>query len=163
MLNYNSKVSSAFLDNNIMAKKLLSSLNSEELYFRPYHNTNHLVWQMGHIGIIRNSIIRLAGGEFLPILENEKNLFGSGSKIIENNAYPKIELIIEAFEKRGEAIAELINKIDDQKLSETSPFNLPTKENTIGDHIHFFLMHEARHLGEMSLIKNIVLKNRDHL
>jgi len=149
-----------FASSSRKVAKLAENFVGDEVFFRPYDKVNHLAWEIGHLAFIRNTIIKLLNsGEKLDIYENERNIYAPGSPIQPNELYASIPEITAIFQKRGEKIIELLANLTEEHWDAESPFKLPFG-TTVGSQIWTFFMHESIHLGEISYLKNIVLRNR---
>lgn len=140
--------------------KMAENFVGDEAFFRPYDKVNHLAWEIGHLSFIRNTIIKLLNpAEKLDIYENERANFAPGTPIQPNEMYASIPEITAIFQKRGEKIIELLANLSQDHWDAESPFKLPFG-TTIGSQIWTFFMHESFHLGEISYLKNIVVRNK---
>lgn len=142
---------------------LCQQLSQEELFFQPYGNVNHLVWQLGHLMFTRNTIIKLLNDEPLLVLPTERQLFGPKCKIETPDSYPALEELLGEFERRGTRIVELAGNVSPERLSAESFLKVPSFGITYAEQLQFFYIHECNHLGEINVLRNIVTKNREIL
>jgi hypothetical protein len=140
--------------------KMAEIFVGDEVFFRPYNKVNHLAWEIGHLAFVRNTIIKLLNPvEKLDIYENERNIFALGSPIQPDELYVSIPEITAILQKRGDRIVELLTNLNQEHWDAESPFKFPFG-TTIGSQIWTFFLHESFHLGEISYLKNIVVRNR---
>ncbi len=152
-----------FASSSRKVAKLAENFVGDEVFFRPYDKVNHLAWEIGHLAFIRNTIIKLLNpAEKLDIYENERANFAPGTPIQPNEMYASIPEITVIFQKRGDKIIELLANLTQEHWDAESPFKLPFG-TTIGSQIWTFFMHESFHLGEISYLKNIVLRNKEQV
>jgi hypothetical protein len=143
---------------------ICEQLSQDELFFQPYGNVNHLVWQLGHLMFVRNTMIKLLNGEEkLIVLPTERQLFGPGCKIEAPENYPALSELLAHFASRGERISALLGTVTAERLAEESFLKLPNMGVSYGQQVHSFYIHECNHLGEINVLKNIVAKNRESL
>ncbi|CAH0996239.1 hypothetical protein EMA8858_02370 [Emticicia aquatica] len=142
--------------------KFAEGLSQEEVLFRPYDTVNNFVWNLGHITSVRNTIIKILNpSEKLDVYENEKELFGNGSTLQANDAYPELSFILKHFISRGERINELLGTVSDEYLQQETAIKIGPDPRTNEGILYFFYNHETEHLGEMKVIKNIVTRLRN--
>ncbi|WP_435357076.1 DinB family protein [Emticicia sp. SJ17W-69] len=142
--------------------KFAEGLSQEEALSRPYDAVNNFLWNLGHVTTVRNTIIKVLNPtEKLTTYENERELFGNGSILQAEDAYPDLNFILGLFEKRGEKINELIEKVSEEYLDQESTIKVGPNPRSNEALLWFFYNHETEHLGEMKVIKNIInrLKN----
>jgi len=149
-----------FAVSNNRITKLASLINQEEAFFRPYDKVNHFTWELGHVTFVRNTIIKLLNPtEKLSAFDNERITFAPGTALLNNEMYPTLDNLVATFQQRGERIIALLAEINQEKWDTESPYKLPAG-NTVGDQVSFFLLHENTHYGEMSYLKNIIVRLR---
>ncbi len=142
--------------------KFVEGLSQEDSLFRPYDKVNSFIWNLGHIAMVRNTIIKILNPDVkLELYEGEKELFGTGATIKPNEDYPAIASLLEYFAKRGVELNELLGTVSDEHLQSECAIKFGPNPLTNEGVICFFYNHECEHLGEMKVIKNIVnrLKN----
>ena len=76
-----------------------------------------------------------------------------------NEMYATIPENVEILQKRGERIIELLANLTQEQWDAESPYKLPFG-TTVGSQIWTFFMHESFHVGEISYLKNIVVRNK---
>lgn len=142
--------------------KFAEGLSQEEALFRPYDAVNNFLWNLGHATYVRNTIIKILNPTAkLDIYENEKELFGNGSALQANEAYPELSFIFEHFVKRGEEINALIETVSEEYLQQESSIKIGPDPRTNEALLWFFYNHECEHLGEMKILKNLVNRLRN--
>ena len=140
--------------------KIDENFSGDEAFFRPYEKVNHLAWEIGHLAFIRNTIIKILNpSEKLEGFGNERVNFAPGTPLQANEMYGTIPENVEILYKRGERIIELLTNLTPEQWDSESQFKLPFG-TTVGSQIWVFFMHESFHLGEISYLKNIVVRNR---
>lgn len=97
----------------------------------------------------------------LDVYENEKDLFGNGSSLQANEAYPALSFILEQFMKRGEEINALIDTVSDEQLQQESTIKIGPDPRTNEVLLWFFYNHETEHLSEMKILKNLANRLRN--
>jgi hypothetical protein len=143
---------------------LCQSLQPGEEHFRPYGNINSVVWEVGHLTFVRNTIIKLLDPEAkLSQLPNEIGLFAPRTPHQEPDAYPPLPDTLAEFAARGERIIDLLGTVTDERLAAESRFRVPNQGPTVREQVYGFFLHEERHLGELIVLRNILEKNREEL
>lgn len=142
--------------------KFAEGLSQEEALFRPYDAVNNFLWNLGHATTVRNTIIKILNPTAqLEVYENERELFGNGSALQANEAYPELSFILEHFVKRGEEINALAATVSEEHLAQEAFMKISPTLQTNGDLIWFFYNHECEHLGEMKILKNLANRLRN--
>jgi hypothetical protein len=141
-----------------------AKLSEAERHFRPYGNINSFVWELGHLTLTRNTLVKLLNpAEKLTILPDEGKLFGFGSQPQVPEAYPNSEELLAAFQSRGARLVELLGSVSAERWEAPSPYPFPNMPPTVVGQVLGLLLHERMHLGEMNVLRNIVVKNREAL
>jgi GH24 family phage-related lysozyme (muramidase) len=137
-------------------------LTQEEVLFRPYDAVNNFLWNLGHANYVRNTMIKILNPTAkLDVYDNEKELFGNGSSLQANEAYPALSFILEQFVKRGEEINVLIETVSVEQLQQESSIKIGSDPRTNEALLWFFYNHETEHLGEMKILKNLANRLRN--
>jgi DinB superfamily len=140
--------------------KMAENFSGDEIFFRPYDKVNHFAWEVGHLAFIRNTIIKLLNPtEKLESVGNERIIFAPGTPLQANDMFSTLDESVEALQKRGDKIVELLANLTQEQWDSESPFKLPFG-TTVGSQVWVFFMHESFHLGEMSYLKNILVRNK---
>ena len=149
-----------FASSSKRVAKMAENFSGDEVFFRPYDKVNHLAWEIGHLAFIRNTVIKLLNpSEKLESLGNERVNFAPGTPLQANEMYGTISENVEILQKRGERINELLMNLTQEQWDSESPYKLPFG-TTVGSQVWTFFMHESFHLGEISYLKNIVVRNK---
>ena len=150
-----------FATNSKRVAKMADNFTGDEAFFRPYDKVNHLAWEIGHLAFIRNTVIKLLNpSENLESYENERVNFALGTPLQPNEMYASIPDITVVLQKRGDRIGVLLANLTQEHWDSESPYKLPFG-TTVGSQIWTFFMHESFHLGEISYLKNILVRNKE--
>ena len=140
--------------------KMAENFSDNEIFFRPYDKVNHLAWEVRHLASIRNTIIKLLNPtEKLVFFDNERIIFAPGTPLQPNEVFLPVSDMLTAFQTRGERIIELLNGLTQKHWDSESRFKLPFG-TTVGNQIWVFFLHESFHIGEVSYLKNILVRNK---
>jgi hypothetical protein len=149
-----------FASSSKRVAKMAENFSGDEIFFRPYDKVNHFAWEVGHLAFIRNTIIKLLNPtEKLESVGNERIIFAPGTPLQANVMFSPLDESVEALQKRGDRIVELLANLTQEHWDSESPFKLPFG-TTVGSQVWVFFMHESFHLGEMSYLKNILVRNK---
>jgi hypothetical protein len=149
-----------FASSSKRVAKMAENFSGDEIFFRPYDKVNHFAWEVGHLAFIRNTIIKILNpSEKLESLGNERVIFAPGTPLQANEMFSPLDESVEALQKRGDRIVELLANLTQEQWDSESPFKLPFG-TTVGSQVWTFFMHESFHLGEMSYLKNILVRNK---
>ncbi len=140
---------------------LCEGITQTEATFRPYDKTNPLIWEVGHLVFMRNTICKILNPtEKLEVLPNEKDMFGYGSVRFEASEYPSLEDMLALLHKRGERMYELLDTVSAEHLDTESVVKAANLGVTVGQQVFSFLIHEANHYGEMNILKMLIHRLR---
>jgi DinB superfamily len=154
-------IKKSFQVNSNRIAKACEGITQTEALFRPYDKTNSLLWHVGHLSSVRNTILKLLNpNEKLDVLPQERELFGLGSQIAEASAYPPLETMLAVFQARGARIGELLDSVTDERWAAESQFNIPSLGTTVGQQVYSFMIHEANHYGEINVTKLLIHRLR---
>jgi DinB superfamily len=149
-----------FASSSKRVAKMAENFSGDEIFFRPYDKVNHFAWEVGHLAFIRNTIIKLLNpAEKLESVGNERIIFAPDTPLQANEMFSPLDESVEALQKRGDRIVELLANLTQEHWDSESPFKLPFG-TTVGSQVWTFFMHESFHLGEMSYLKNILVRNK---
>ena len=150
-----------FASNSKRVAKMADNFSGDEVFFRPYDKVNHLAWEIGHLASVRNTVIKLLNpSENLESYESERVNFALGTPLQPNQMYASIPDITVVLQKRGDRIGVLLTNLTQEHWDSESPYKLPFG-TTVGSQIWTFFMHESFHLGEISYLKNILVRNKE--
>lgn len=139
----------------------VADVSQDESLFRPYEKVNCLLWNLGHITMVRNTLIKiLSPSTKLEIYPSENELFGRGAVLQSNDAYPSLESITEYFIKRGEILIELLANASAEHLQSEAAMKIGPNPQTNEELLFFLYNHETEHIGEIKVIKNIISRLR---
>ncbi len=134
-----------------------AEISQEESLFRPYEKVNCLLWNLGHITMVRNTLIKIVSPSTkLESYPSEVELFGRGATLQNNEAYPSLESITQYFIKRGEILIELLGSASKEYLQQEATFKIGPNPQTNEELLYFLYNHETEHIGEIKVIKNII-------
>jgi len=137
--------------NSSFLKKTVIDLSPEEWLRRPDDKLNHIAWIVGHMAFSRSRLLHVVGTEWpLPALEP---LFGRGSKLQADAAYPSPESLLTTWSDAGHALAAAFEEVSEDLLSRPAPQGPPTLDGKIGGIVGFMAIHETYHLGQASYLR----------
>jgi uncharacterized damage-inducible protein DinB len=161
MQNYLIELQKGFNQNTRNISRFVEELSEKESLFRPYDKVNHIVWNLGHITFVRNTIIKLLDpNPSIELFENERDLFMPGKELMPNEAYPPLTLILEHFIKRGDKIIQLLTEVSEEQLHKESWLKIGSEPRSNENILFYFYNHETEHLGEIKLLRNLTTRLR---
>ena len=138
---------------NGLFKAALKDLSYEELHRRAAGPTSSMLWIAGHITMARVMMLRLAGEE-MPVEWSE--LFSRGARIEKPHLYPKIESIIEAWDRATDLLKSRLPELSEDQLDAASPREFPVPDRSLRGALAFLSYHEAYHIGQMGLLRKVL-------
>ena len=148
-------VIAAFADNYRFNSRALNQtvgdLAPEEWLKRPDERLNHIAWIVGHMAYSRSRLLHFMGTEWTrPGLE----LFGRGSKLQPDSAYPSAESLTNIWSESGHAMAAAFESASEEHLSQPAAQGPPSTDGKISGIVHFMAVHETYHLGQASYLRS---------
>jgi hypothetical protein len=135
--------------NSMVLNMRLEGLDREALLTRPGGKGNHLVWLTGHLAASRSYILGFLGADDPVPTDGEKELFGGGVELPDDDPFPPIEELLDRFHQRGEAIAARLAEMTDEDFAAESDPAGPFGGNTVGGRLRFMMFHETEHIGQV--------------
>ena len=136
--------------------ELISDLNIEQLNRIPEGFNNNIIWNLGHLIAVQESIFYLRAG--LPI-NLDQNFFDS----FKNGSRPDIEYSAEAINSIKTLLITSLEKVDnDLKMGILNNYQAwKTRFNveisSINDALNFIPFHEGLHVGCIMAFKKMIL------
>jgi uncharacterized damage-inducible protein DinB len=140
-------------------KKLWDEINDEESLERGKDNLNHIRWIAGHIANANGYMVNVAGGS-PDIPHGWDELFRGGKEMEEDpSKYPSMKEIRNNFEANRKELYRALEEIPEVELEtakELAPdWNIPPQEALL-----FLCNHEFYHAGQISMMRNVIGKER---
>jgi hypothetical protein len=133
--------------------RALDGLDREALLQRPSPRSNPMLWVAGHLVQSRARLINILGGsQELPWPE----LFRTGSRLAEPNAYPDVGQISA---KWRELTAELMSRLESlgpNALAGDAPPRIASADGSLGGAIANLAFHEGYHVGQLGFIRKLL-------
>lgn len=139
---------------------VLIDISELESNRKPGKNINSIKWISGHIVNTRMTLLSILSGQ--NNYKEFEEFFGKGTSKSVGLTYPPITKIIERWQRvTEELLFEIENATDEQLLSEP-PFQTSIPNTTLLGLIAFFVLHEAQHMGQLSIIRKLNAKEIPH-
>ncbi|MCP4538817.1 MAG: DinB family protein [Chloroflexi bacterium] len=138
-------------------KKQTDGLTHEDSLLQLPFRGNCLNWVLGHIVAGRNSILGLLGDS--PIWgEEEQAPYRRGSEPItcDKNVH-SLEELLNDFHRSQTLLVAALEHIPQEKLEKI--IETFRGEKSLGDHVAFLQWHEAYHIGQLELLRQLAGKD----
>jgi hypothetical protein len=146
-------ISDLYKYNTRMLIKKLGGIDKPNLFIRPNHSLNPVIWICGHIVFGRSEMVELMG--LNPQTNELAEFFASGTFPRNDPAeYPHIDELTAALESLGNQIVDSLNEGGDKLLGRRAW----GKYDTVGKHIVAGYIHESYHIGEINYLINFIDK-----
>ena len=143
-------IANQFKWNNRIFDNAVEGIPPEQWLVQPAGDSNHLLWVVGHAAVCRAVALRLLGGEWSAPWQN---LFQRGEKRVQNDRYPPVHEVQQAWREISERLAQAFVNAPSEKLSRPVEKGKPSIDGTIGGTVGFLCLHESYHLGQMGFIR----------
>lgn len=136
---------------------LLQEISDKESEQKMSDKSNHLKWIAGHLLSTRYSLCPLAR---ININDPFIEFFGEGSKINDTSDYPLLDEIQTQWNGLSDTLRKGLSTLPEKLLSKETQFHLPSDDKTIRGLLGFLMHHEGYHLGQMSMLRGLVGKDK---
>jgi uncharacterized damage-inducible protein DinB len=134
--------------------KLVDGIPPDKLCHQPVPNANHALWVLGHLACSDDFFATHLGGRESVIDEKWPELFGMGSKPIDDpGAYPSLEEVLAALERARQTMLETFQAMGEQKLMSPTPDDWQAFAPTYAVVMGSVAFHEGFHAGQVSAIR----------
>ncbi|MBN1344427.1 MAG: DinB family protein [Phycisphaerae bacterium] len=136
-----------------MTDGLLASFKTPEQWTHQVHGkANHALWFVGHIGLVDNFFLSGVAPGKVRIVPGYDEKFGMGSKPTSNPGdYPAVDEVLAYMRERREALLAVLKGMSDEDLDTRMPEGTPDFIPTYGAAFQLAPVHEAFHLGQVSI------------
>lgn len=138
--------------------KLLEISNDEEVLFAPAGTANHMLWHAGHAVAVAHRLALAALTGERPLPDGFFETFGWNSRPAETTRWPARTEILAALKAQSEELFAAIQSATPEKLAQ--PYGDPARNRTVQWYVIHALHDEAKHQGEMYLIKKLYARSQ---
>jgi hypothetical protein len=134
--------------------KLVDGIPPDRLCHQPVPNANHALWVLGHLAC-SDGFFATHLGDHEPVIDEKwSELFGMGSKPINDpGAYPSLEEVMAGLERARQAILETFQAMGEQKLMSPTPDDWQVFAPTYAAVMGSVAFHEGFHAGQLSAVR----------
>ena len=142
---------------HLVVKTNLRGISDEESRALPQPGGNPLNWILGHIIVVRQSLLGKLAGQTLLAPESAK-AYGRGSQPGEQ--LPEtLENLAAIYDRSQESMDALFARLDEETLAGPAPFHpLGTPEASLATLLQKAVCHEAYHAGQLGSGRRLVGK-----
>lgn len=141
----NYRFNSDFLVNTV------KDLTAAEWLKRPEPNMNHVAWIVGHCVWTRKALLgRLGSAWEKPWM----GLFGRGSKLEADSAYPSPEALLEAWRESAGLLPAALENVPEELLAQPSTKGPRSTDGKMSGVVIFLAIHETYHIGQASYLRS---------
>jgi hypothetical protein len=139
-----------YRQNDGLLAKSWAGLTPEEWLRQPGQSSNHLLWIVGHLILVRSVMLGILGTSWSrPWLP----LFGRGAKLVEPHEYPSPEEITTAWQDISVAFASALEQAPAAVLSAPPAEKIPTFDGKNSGLFGFLAFHESYHVGQAAYLR----------
>ena len=136
----------------------LEGINDQDGRKKIADNSNSLEWIAGHLltGRYRNIIrlqVQIEPYKYINKFIDQTIPPPNAIKFDKRTAYPSLTDSREEWTYYGKIFLDRLNELDEDLLKNEIPFNVLSGGNKVEDALTFMVMHEAYHIGQMSIIR----------
>jgi uncharacterized damage-inducible protein DinB len=140
----------------VIKKQLEGLTHADSLLQLPFRG-NCLNWVLGHIVASREGILKLLGES--PIWsEEEAAAYDRGSEPITcHGDVHSLEKLMDDLDRSQQVLIAALERISQEELEKT--IETFRGEKALGNHVAFLLWHEAYHVGQLELLRQLAGKD----
>lgn len=138
-----------------MVESTLADFTDAEMLVRPVPGANHAAWQLGHVTVSEEKMMRTLMGDLLPALpEHWKGKFGKEAHSLDDAAsFATRKELVETWVLIRTAGAEWTRAQSDEALAQPIPAHLKFAGETAADLASLQVGHMAMHVGQFQVIR----------
>ncbi len=134
-------------------RKTIEGITEEAANTKSHAKTNSIKWVAGHIANTRTVIIGLLTG-VNPNPDYIK-FFGRGSTGNVDSSFPTMQQILDKWDETAPLLSQAIESASTETLMAKPPIQTSIPDETMLGMLAYMALHEAHHLGQLSVLKNI--------
>jgi uncharacterized damage-inducible protein DinB len=143
--------------NSFLVNKALDGLSDEQVWTRPGDRSNSIGWILGHLTWARLGLLRMLGGENVPVPGGK--IFERGAELADRSAYPATADLVAALREITARLKARMEAVDDATLSAPSPRDFPTPDKSVRGAVAFLCFHESYHVGQIAYVVKFLGKD----
>lgn len=132
---------------------LIKPIPADKMTYQPFPGANHVLWNLGHLGIGDAYFVGMLGGKHaLP--ESWEKLFGMGSKPTPNpKDYPSLQEVLDQIAAAHEVLVKSFAGLSDAKLAEPLPKEMSMFAPNLAYLAGSLAWHEGDHAGQIAVMR----------
>jgi uncharacterized damage-inducible protein DinB len=139
--------------NNGLVTRVLEGLDDDDVWRRPGDAGNPIGWLVGHVTIVRSSLLAELGA---PFDHGLGSVFSRGEAIKDRSSYPPRTAIEAAWHDTHARMRDAFAAITDAWLAEPSRGKPLPGAKTMADRLSFLAFHESYHVGQMAYVRRLI-------
>jgi DinB superfamily len=143
--------------NTRLFNNVFADVADNEANKRFSEGSNNMLWIGGHT--LNSRINPLAKTMGLIANDAYAAQFARGTVVDGSQNYPSISAILYTWNESAAVISSQFDLLSQETLETPTPFNSPIGDNTVLGVISFFLLHEAHHIGQLSVLRKLLGKD----
>ena len=133
--------------------RALDGMDREALLTRPSPRSNPAVWVAGHLVQSRARLINILGGaRELPWPE----LFRTGSRIVDANAYPDATAIAAKWRELTAELMQRLEALGPAGLAADAPPRIASPDGSLRGAVALMAFHEGYHVGQLGYLRKLL-------
>jgi uncharacterized damage-inducible protein DinB len=153
-MNTKDTIFSALKGNQNMMNMALADLSDQDLLVRPVPNANHIAWQLGHLILAEQSMIKALGGTPPPLPagfaeQHHKQMASSDSQ----EGFATKAQYLDLLSKTREATLAAAEKLSDADLDKPVEGPIARIAPKLGLLASFPATHAYLHMGQFSVVR----------
>ena len=134
--------------------QLLEDIPADQMLHQVTPGGNHPLWIIGHLAWSDDFFRAELDGSAPTTPPAWKDLFGMGSEpTTDASRYPSVDELRQALDATRTALLDWFGGMDEAKLSAPLPDDWTSFAPTYGALVHIIAVHEAAHVGQLTVVR----------
>lgn len=134
-------------------KNVISGIDEEAAHKKIEGSPNHAAWIAGHLVSSRYILVNMIG---MTDKEPHPELFANRKGIQADVKYPSMDELTKGWDEIGKKLTARLSEMTEEELSNPTPFQIPTGNNTLQGLAAFISHHEAYTIGQLSIFRRFL-------
>src|SRR5262249_45049194 len=139
-----------FKANGDIVTKAFTDISPEHWFRAPGDDSNHLMWEAGHVIWSRGNIVKLLGQEWST---SWTSLFARGAAPPSREQLPGVDEVRSTWQELSGKLLTSLDGAPPDLLAKPAPQGPPTFDGKISGVIAFLAFHETYHVGQISYLR----------
>lgn len=145
-------LAASFRLNSRLLENCFRGTDDEAALLRPAEKGNNMTFLGAHLVDARRYLATLLGAS----VANPFPELGEGESIDDFDELPRVEAILDAWRRMGEAVEERFLAATADQLDSESEQRFPVDDDSVLGGVAFLVQHESYHVGQLAFLRRLI-------